>query len=547
MRDERVLGWYNLNGTTFVSQSVADDPSELAQLINHEATHHLLASATPFGYVQQIIESRLEAPWDPPNPDLYRCRELLFRASRFVQEATATYCGLLELPEDALVDARLRLPDLYRQGFELFDGLFPRSLPHLVRYRAARAIACRALETTVLLDWVPQHLQEIGNLEKYLQNPQQSPNDRLHLIVSRLRESPAAYRVQWAGAHRRYRGNLEEGSPGSLRLVPEKPEPLVEIAFHPLPEWRDLRVKAWDILRSFGIPEGHDAEIVVGMTYENAISPAAHGAKTLTSADLAAGLHRGCDFILVDRNVFDFEQVQENADGRFSVPPRSARLQLFKPDSNVSLEAFTRIDDLSAVLDLVDPGRGATVCAMGLGILPVQRYSGPSSVAAESEAILEDLATWSGGRPVVIYTAGQDSGLSMAAMILERARGRLLNHAVVWRETWGFVLLRSQQVPGPTIVHPVLISEWERKFPSFTRDFDVDLNSSGEQFFWGDYRNVLPVLRFARAFTGAEYTPSRWQNFWEEIARAIVAPQDLVAYPDVNANAVEFPDADPEH
>ena len=51
----------------------------------------------------------------------------------------------------------------------------------------------------------------------------------------------------------------------------------------------------------------------------------------------------------------------------------------------------------------------------------------------------------------------------------------------------------------------------------------MDLNVASAEFYQGDYRNVLPVLRFARAFTGMMFSPAGWTEFWENLAASLAS------------------------
>ncbi len=188
MPEGTTLGWYSFEGTVYINQAIAEDPMRTASVINHESTHQLISVTTPHGFVQEALElGRRRAWYDPGSSSVEFLRLSLFEASQFVQEATATYCGLMDYDGDELSIELGRLPKLYRQGFGMYDKLLSqRGLDSLTRYRTARAIGCRAMQTSILDDWLSKGLSELENLRAYLTDTDNSPNDRFIKIANTL-------------------------------------------------------------------------------------------------------------------------------------------------------------------------------------------------------------------------------------------------------------------------------------------------------------------------------------------------------------------------
>lgn len=518
MRSEHTLGWYSLRGTAFVSLDIVEDSVALAGVINHETTHHIVAASTPFGYVQQALDSYLDNPFASEARNLIRqCRDALFTASRLPQEAAATYCGLANLEGEALEASVSRLPPFYKYAYGKLEGILPRNaFPPLDRVRAARAIVCRALQTPILQDWTHLGLHQVDSLSAYLENARNSPEGRLELILNGLSGLDPDQRIRWAGRH------IQDG--GNIRLMPPEPGKDFDLEFFDVPFSDELEAELRRIITTFSVV-ADEVELRPAGAFEIAIQPAVFSTKNLHPIEIDDTECPDVDFIMVDRNIHDVPLPT----GDFEIPPSHARLLFYRPDSRVPVQTVAPIEDIPALLEAADPQRQATVCVTEQSVIPIASYEGQKSHKSETGYVLSDLQEWTGGREVLLYTMGQKQGLLLGTLLLETSCGPVQNHAMLMGEDWGLVLFRSAADAGPTLVHPVLLSEWERQLPPLSSVCAIDINVESVSFFRGNTKNVIPALQFARSFMGMMFTDENWKEYCNEVASALTtAPQFFI-------------------
>ncbi|MFG2785955.1 hypothetical protein ACGFY7_50110 [Streptomyces prunicolor] len=523
MRDEHVLGWYNLRGTAFVTLDVVRNPSVLATVVNHEATHHLLSATTPYGLIQQCIENYLDEPWaTQENEPLHHCRNLLFAASRLSQEAAATYCGLADLEGEALTAAIAALPPYYLSAYGLIESILPHNeLDVMSRFRTARAIACRALQTSIMRDWIPCKLHKIDNLSAYLAQPENSPDERLRAILGELAKRSTEQVTAWAGRH-------FQTSDG-VRLLPVSPPPLADLEFS-VPQALPLKC-ARRILNTLSVDIEDETDLMPLAFQEIVIEPDIGGVRTLQPEEVSTQSCSDTDFFKVDRNVFEGPMLFAGSGIKYALRPGHAKISIHRPDSQVPTETLAPLEDVPTILDNADPTRSATVCIGGLSTLPREPYDGKQTLTDIAKHIFSELLCWTSGRNLIIYTGGQQEGLYVSARLMELAYGRLQNHAMLLGREWGLVLFRSTDDAGPLVIHPTLASEWQRQLPNFTAVTEVDLNVDSATFYRGNPRNVLPVLRFARAFAGDMFTPEGWVEYSESTSASLATDPLYVVEP----------------
>ncbi|MBM7774945.1 hypothetical protein JOD54_005149 [Actinokineospora baliensis] len=508
MRDERCLGWYNLQGTAFVSLDVVQDPTTLLTVLNHEKTHFTLATTTPYGLLQQAIETHLHLPWDTEgNPHLPICRTLLFDASRLVQEAAATSCGLAGLEGEQLKAAEKSLPAFYQEAYRIFEALLPRrDIEARVRTQAIRAVAARALQTGILQDWPTFALHNPGMLYDYLSDPGNAPDGRLRTIVEAFAASSPDAVVAWAGRHLLVDGDA--------RIRPALPPPLAGLAFVDLPAADALEQCVAEAIRTLSTSVTRETlHVALGGFSGVAIRPAVTGSRRLPFAEVDADSCPGVDFILVDKNTFDGPVELRGGDGDITTPARSFRILAYRPDSRVPVEFTGPIDRLASALDAVDPDRSATVSVDGGPSLLPTDTDRDGAATPLGDVITAELDRWASGRVVLVCTLGSLESLLVCLRLLTKRSDQVLNHALLMGEEWGLVLFRSADGNGPVIVHPTLLVEWQSHFPVISADPKIMFNVPAADFF-PDHRDVLPVLRFARAFAGEAHAQHRWDEYW---------------------------------
>lgn len=527
MRNEDVLGWYNLGGTAYVKLDIAEDSTALASVINHETTHHILAATTSYGWLQQAVEAYTDNPFaSQDNKLLDQCRDLLFAASRLPQEAAATYCGLAELQGGKLDASVAVLPPFYQSAFHLLEAVLPRNaLDPLVRVRAARAIVCRALQTSIVQDWSACGLHELGNLAAYLAEPRNSPEQRLSLILAAVSNLASDQILEWAGRHQKIADEI--------RLVPEKPPAMAGLDFFEMPATTEWLTQVRRILRTLSVEVKNDAEIIPLVSMEVAIQPNTFSSRNLQPEQIDAQSCGGTDFVMVDRNVSDHPLLA----GDFQIPAGHSRITFYRPDSRVPVQTIATLDATPEVIDAADPDRRATVCFGGYSLIPDTGHGAGRS--------LDEFLHWVNGREVLLYSLGQRKGLIASTMLLERSFGRLQNHAMLMGRDWGLVMFRSVSGVGPLVIHPALIGEWQRHLPALAAVTEIELNVESSVFFQADHQKVIPVLRFARAFTGDMFTPEDWREYCQDLGEALIDEPMHLVNPSLKQS--EFDDDNQEH
>ncbi|GAA2996599.1 hypothetical protein [Actinokineospora diospyrosa] len=519
MRDERPLGWYNLQGTAYVSLDVIRDPTTLTTVLNHEKTHFTLAATTPYGLLQQAIETHLHLPWDKERSSrLPHCRNLLFDASRLVQEAAATSCGLAGLDGEELNTAEKSLPPFYQKAYRIFEDLLPRDgTDRQARTQAIRAVAARALQTGILEDWLAFELHDPGTLRAYLAEPTNAPDGRLQILVDEFAKSSPHEVASWAGRHLL----TSEGE----RIRPELPPPLDGLAFVGFPAPDLLEERMLGIVGTLTTAVSRESvRVAFGGFKGFAIRPAVTGSRRLPYSEVTVESCPGVDFVLVDKNTFDGPIELHGGDGEFVLPARHFRVLAYRPDSRVPVEFTGPIDQLGAALDAVDPDRTATACVgSGMSLLPTDTGRAPNT--SLSDMVTEELGRWASGRATLLCTLGDVESLIFTVHLLEGQSSRLLNHALLIEREWGLVLFRGADRGGPVIVHPTLLVDWQVVHPTISTNSKIEFNHPAADFF-ADHRDVLPIVRFARAFVGDAHAPQRWDEHWAMAASMIVgAPQ----------------------
>lgn len=507
MRSEHRLGWYSLRGTAFVSVEVAKDSTGLAAVINHETTHHLLGITTSFGYVQQALETYLDVPVNPLMRNSMRhCGDLLLAASRLPQEAAATYSGLADLEGEALAASIDRLPPFYKYAFDQLEDILPRqSFPPLDRVRAARGIACRAMQTRILQDWIPRELHAAESLSAYLEDPNNSPARRLELILAGLSDLDPYQRFLWAGRH------IQDGQ--RVRLAPELPDRDFGIGFSEVPSLNELEAMLRRILRTFSVDVA-EVQLLPAGAFEIAIQPATFSTRNLSPVEVDNVRCRDVDFIMVDKNLSDLP-IQA---GDKEIPANCARLLLYRPDSPIPAQTIVSTKEITSILDAVDPARQATVCVTPEGELPYNATLEKFTFESQRKNVLGDLRVWTGGRRVLLHTMGQRLQLLRGAQLLETTSGAIQNHAMLMDHSWGLVLFRGADNSAPILIHPALLNEWQRHLHPMKMEFALEINVDPSAFFRGDVTEVTPILQFGRTFSGFAHTDEEWREYCEDVA-----------------------------
>lgn len=594
MREAQVLGWYSYNGIIYITHEIAEDPMRTASVVNHEMTHQLISCTTPHGFIQEILQLTIKEAWDPADKLMAEpLQPIMFEACRYVHEATATYCGLVDYDGEQLVYELNRLPTFYKEGYDALDRLLSRrNLSPITKYRAARAVGCRAMQTSVLDGWISKQLWEPEHLQEYLADPHNCPDERFVKLVDFLYGMDTEALILWCGRHVRS---------DTFVLMPIHRQGIADIEFYPLPTLKKSQAIAReivDILCPGRFEPGNistdnfelatlDAAQVEGGNgvqddasleeqladatsklqklrtikffsslgnpggFEIAIQPSPFASVSPDINDISWA--NQVDLVTIDRNVFDRTLLETTPQGKYNVAANHAQLCFFRPGYRAARAYTVPLAELRDFLDRVDPSCKMTVCITSLHSWLPYRETGAneeahspkgSSLAAGDgmPSLIDFIGPWVRGRRTLMYTGGTLSGFYSHCVLLESIGTPLLTHRMQAGKTWGVALTRSATTDWPMSVHPILISEWTRVgdvifkiHPSLERE------TPSEVFFSEGIDSCLPVLRFLRAYRGLLISEANWRRYSEESAKATI----VAAHQPVNdhISKTDFPDA----
>ncbi|MFE1560594.1 hypothetical protein ACFW6V_37120 [Streptomyces sp. NPDC058734] len=188
------LDWAGLcrSGRILVSIDRITDGHPLPEILAHETTHDVLLRTTQLGWTQLVLSPSAMDPWEP-GPLRDRCARLLaatVQASRFTQEAVATFLPSLDV-EPADMDAyRARHPQPYLDAADALEWLRTRDLPPQAREQLALQLGTLALAVPVLEAWQPQRLHRQKPAEQWFRVPGNRPDRRFPALCRALEKQP---------------------------------------------------------------------------------------------------------------------------------------------------------------------------------------------------------------------------------------------------------------------------------------------------------------------------------------------------------------------
>lgn len=522
MLEARTLGWYSDGGSCVIALDVAESPQRFAMVANHESTHQIIAYTTTHGFATDVLELgrtfRFSATGTALAQELYT---ELFKAGRATHEGTATYCGLVDFEDDELAREVSSLPIFYQNAYAIFEDLLSRyQFDALERYRLARAIGCRAMQTDVLTRWISDELWVPANLRSFLSHPHRHPDRRLTSLVRSLRQLSGEELRQWAGGH--IRGD------STFVLTPPEPGPMSDLPFTPMPELDKAQGIARKIAaRVFPSPVAefaHPPEFTKfadfpefdvlghGGRTEFVLAPPSFDSIPADAADLS--WPQEADLAMVIRSPLDVPfEFQSPFGGQF-VSSGSAVVMAFRPDFRAAREYRKPLNKLAELLEDIDPAERMPLCLVGDSILPDPEglRVGPS--------VRDWIAPFAKQRPTLGYTGGTMMGLHMWCGLLSGIGSPLLIHRMRVGETWALILVRSREATWPMAVHPILIYEWARQGEMFYKTHPLERETPSEEFFGGSPANVVPVLAFLREYRGEMVAHSEWVQYIDATSRA---------------------------
>ncbi|AZM92626.1 hypothetical protein [Streptomyces sp. W1SF4] len=164
----------------------------LTEILAHESVHDVLLRTTPLGWTQLVLSPSAMDPYQP-GPLRDRCARLLaatVQASRFTQEAVATFLPGLDVAPAGMEAYRARHPQPYLDAADALEWLRTRDLPPQARERLALALGQLALAVPVLEAWQPQRLHRPQRAEQWFRDPRNRPDRRFPVLCRALRELP---------------------------------------------------------------------------------------------------------------------------------------------------------------------------------------------------------------------------------------------------------------------------------------------------------------------------------------------------------------------
>jgi hypothetical protein len=506
MPEDALLGWYSFHGAVYVSLDIAEDPDLLLSVLNHEDTHRTLCATTAHGLLQEALDLTRDLGFDDPSAQADEIRGILLAESRFVQEATATYCGIVLGDPATRAAQQDRLPEMYLAGWRLFDALLARyDLDPLEALRLARAFGCRALQTSVLAAWDARQLADPRNLRDYLAKPENSPDKRFTALIGHFVGAPKETLAAFCGGHVMVERNRV--------LVPASRPAIGRMTFDELPSLDAVRTQAVSIVSSLcpeRFPAGGDRRFfeMIGATgvAEVSLQPATFHAieSSIDDPELA-----GADLVQVNRNVLNKPLRFESRRGKDTVAPHTARLYFRRPDSPSAFTVTVAANRLRDVLAQVDPQERTAVCVMGstTSFPPVEEFETVLKEIEPKSAML--FREWTRHRPTLLYTGSTRFELLYFCSMLDDLGDHLIIHPVQAGTTWGLILIRSSARVWPMIVHPTLISEWHNVQDRILSLYSFTTNPPPATFFESQ-ENCATIISFQRAFQGMTLPAEQW-------------------------------------
>ncbi|WKK23904.1 hypothetical protein QZH56_35330 [Streptomyces olivoreticuli] len=161
-------------------------------ILAHETAHDVLLKSTQLGWVLLALSPSALDPY-PPGPLRDRCARLLeagILASRFTQEAVATFLPSLTVEDTELAAYRARHPREYLDAADALEWLRARDLPPETKRELVLTIGKLALSVPVLDAWRPQRLHRPERAEHWFHTPRNRPDRRFPALCRALRDQP---------------------------------------------------------------------------------------------------------------------------------------------------------------------------------------------------------------------------------------------------------------------------------------------------------------------------------------------------------------------
>ena len=515
MLEDTALGWYGFHGTVYINLGIAEDPLLLVTVLNHEDTHRTLSATTSHGLLQETLEFTQGENLDDSGRT-GELRSILFEASRFVQEATATYCGLIYLDPAQRAGELSRMPPIYVAGFQALDGLLARhQLEPLEGLRLARAFGCRAMQTSVLADWETRRLADPDNLRRYVGEPRNSPDRRFRFLVDHFGGRTKDELAAFSGGH------ILAGD--TRTLVPASQPAIGDIEFSEIPALAAVQARAKEIVDELcpGMFSGELGNRILTTLGHVGISDVSLQPATFQVESPPADEEwlASADLVQITRNVLDTPLRYDSVHGEVRIGPQQAIFQLRRPEKTSALQYTVSADRLGSFLADIDPPGKKVVCLTGI----TTWFPTPSEFEASGERLPDSFRSWTDPRPTLLYTASLRLTLISYCNLLSDSGDELIIHPVQAGRTWGLILIRNSAQLWPMIVHPTLISEWNNIQDRMLAMFTFRTNQAPAVFFGEDKKASLAILSFQRAYQGMAMPAGQWLEVSSGLAESLLA------------------------
>jgi len=499
------LGWYDNAGSVVVTPEVANDPDRLAEVRDHESAHHLIATTTSFGLVHMALHGAAENIYwsdsaDQRYPTVKAMVAVVTGVSKLAHEAVASYASLTILPGDARDRAVERLPDLYREGYELFSQFFSkRDIADTDRALLTQIIGARAFQTKIVHRWFAGDLTVPENLIKHLAHRDNQPNWRLAAILAYLQQCGDDEIPAQVGAYIGESGEAQLPSSiaaGRIGIVP----------IHDIPDDR------FDTLKRIAKSVGGHGELTWEqnpLSLNLVMAPPQISVKYPPDNCVTSDWAKGADLAQIWMNVFPWP-VKRVAEAPYTrtLAPNTADVHLLRPDYRSSFAINMPLSEVTPFLS-GHPTKCPAICQIEQVIAIAHRSGAP-------EKSIYNFRHWISDH-LLLTSMGISEHIVWIMDLLEGNTRQWLGMGYPISVNWGYALLRPMNDTWPVLLHPTLFSEWSQFLSGPVGNRIVGARSA--QDFFGDDQDLARVgLTYMRGHLD-------WvgrANDWEQRIRAML-------------------------
>jgi hypothetical protein len=512
-----LLGWYSFGNSVYITAGFLQDRFRLVEVLNHEETHHILGSTTPYGSTQQIIAACAPAPWEEDDPRYSALQAILANASREAQEAAATFAGLRLMPPDVREALVRLLPPEYERALHTMETFLDgRSFTPERGLTLARGLSARALQTRLLDDWRPLSLSDPATLARYLALEDHNPDVRLVRILGALGTATDAQVDSWVG-------RFVRGSTGQIRLQPPLPAEVPSLTFSALPTEDDLEARGRIIISTLIGTDQPERRERAEATQRNTLTRPWRPRLVLAPADQAVlpdfpiprtEWYREVDLIQLRANVLGMSVVERSAVGGEADMLHAGEVVIFphRPDFLSCPGIVTTQRRLLSRLREIAGERDVALCV-----------EAPSSIPSEFSVRDPgdwDVVDWLPTRRFCVTTHG-DANAAVAAFMTARAEP-LVCFGLGMTDAWAILIIRRAAQAWPAIIYPTFSHTLDNEIEALAHAVPLTEIEEAKNFF-ADQDLLRHALRYARMYSGFVNTLADWKRIETDELDAMVA------------------------